>query len=70
MNKCCGEFVAFRTLHEADPMTDEAYELIVRCLEYYLQHCGKPLSLIERFLAQYKIELCEIDELKRKEKQQ
>jgi hypothetical protein len=62
------EFVAFRTLHEAMPFTEGADDLVCRCLEYYLVHSGKSVDVVERFLAKYKIELCELDEQQRKEK--
>jgi hypothetical protein len=66
-DKCCGEFVAFRTLHEALPFNDKTEDLVCRCLEYYLHHCGKPPDVVEHFLALHNICLCELEEQKRKE---
>jgi hypothetical protein len=59
--KCVGEFVAFRTLHEALPFNEKTEDLVCRCLEYYLCHSGKRVDVVERFLAQHRISLCELE---------
>jgi len=50
------EFVAFKVLWNAIPMSEESAELICSCLNYYLAKSGKSIRELEKILAQYKLE--------------
>jgi len=47
--------VCYRTLASAIPFTAQQAELICDCLNSYLAHTGKPLAVVERRLALYKL---------------
>ena len=51
------DFVAFRTLQNAVPCTEEAAQLICDCLNWYVKRSGKPLEAVERALALYKLKV-------------
>lgn len=50
------EFIAFRTLHDVVPMTEETANMICECLNNYLTKTRKSPSLIEKLLVQYKLQ--------------
>jgi hypothetical protein len=49
------EFVAFRTLWDSIPCSEEATQRICDCLNWYVKRSGKSLEAIERCLALYKL---------------
>jgi hypothetical protein len=50
-------FVAFRTLQNAVSCTEEAAQLICDCLNWYVARSGKPIEVIEKCLALYKLKM-------------
>jgi hypothetical protein len=53
------DFHAFRVLWNSVPFTDEATDLVMDCLNFYVQRSGKPLATVERALALYKLKATE-----------
>jgi len=49
------DFIAFRVLVYANPMTPKSAKLISECLNWYERHCGMSFREIERCLALYKL---------------
>jgi hypothetical protein len=49
------EFVAFRTLWNAIPMSEQAAERICGCLNYYVRWSGNSIRELEKVLAVYKL---------------
>ena len=52
---CHSDFAAFRVLWNSVPFTEEAANLIMDCLNFYVKRSGKSLAVIERTLALYKL---------------
>jgi hypothetical protein len=52
---CHGDFAAFQVLWNSIPLSEEAADLIVDCLNFYVTRSGKSLAVIERTLALYKL---------------
>jgi len=50
------EFVAFQTLWNAIPMSEEATQRICDCLNHYVRRSGKSIRELEKILAVYKLE--------------
>lgn len=50
------EFVAFRTLWNAIPMSEEVAQQICDCLNHYVLRSGKSIRELEKILAVYKLE--------------
>ena len=50
-----GDFAAFQVLWNSVPFTEEAADLIIDCLNFYVKRSGKPLATVERALALYKL---------------
>ena len=50
------EFVAFRTLWNAIPMSEEAAQQICDCLNHYVKRSGKSIGELEKVLVVYKLE--------------
>lgn len=50
------DFVVFRILWNAIPMSEQAAERICDCLNYYVKQSGKSIRELEKILAVYKLE--------------
>jgi hypothetical protein len=50
------DFIAFKTLWNAIPMSEEAAQRICDCLNHYVLRSGKSIRELEKVLALYKLE--------------